>query len=237
MKKEYMEIDNIPSIIWGVQSNRVYLYVHGQGGNKEEAAFFSEIVCQCGYQVLSIDLPEHGVRKETEVTFDPWHIVPELTMVIKYAQSHWENISLFANSIGAYFCMLSFSNVNLEKALFVSPVLDMKKLISNMMSLAGVSENYLQEKQVIKTNFGQTLSWGYWQYVLKNPIKKWTIPTKILYGENDNLIECDTVKKFSKKFDCDLTIMEKGEHWFHTEQQLRIMHEWVNKFEVHRYSD
>ena len=31
-------IGNIPSILWGNDSSRLYLYVHGQGGNKEEAS-------------------------------------------------------------------------------------------------------------------------------------------------------------------------------------------------------
>ncbi len=38
-------IGNIPSILWGNDSSRLYLYVHGQGGNKEEASFLAEKIC------------------------------------------------------------------------------------------------------------------------------------------------------------------------------------------------
>ena len=38
---------------------------------------------------------------------------------------------------------------------------------------------------VIKTSFGQTLSWEYLSYVGKHQIN-WTIPTDILYGERKN---------------------------------------------------
>lgn len=97
-----IKINNIPAIILGNPSRNVYLYIHGQGGNKEEAYNIAEFVCGHGYQILSIDLPEHGNRKGEVNSFDPWHIVPELTEVMKFAKEHWERISLFANSIGAF---------------------------------------------------------------------------------------------------------------------------------------
>ena len=71
-------IGNIPSILWGNDSSRLYLYVHGQGGNKEEASFLAEKICVKGWQVLSFDLPGHGERKDENGSFDPWHVSPEL---------------------------------------------------------------------------------------------------------------------------------------------------------------
>ena len=62
--KKTINIEHIPAMIWGVPSSKVYLYVHGQDGNKEEAATFAEIVGRYGFQTLSIDLPEHGERKD-----------------------------------------------------------------------------------------------------------------------------------------------------------------------------
>lgn len=63
-------IGNIPSILWGNDSSRLYLYVHGQGGNKEEASFLAEKICVRGWQVLSFDLPGHGERKDENGSFD-----------------------------------------------------------------------------------------------------------------------------------------------------------------------
>ncbi len=65
----------------------------------------------------------------------------------------------------------------------------MKELMSRMMEWAGVSQNQLEEQRLITTDFGQTLSWEYWKYVLEHPIRQWDFPTKILYGKNDNLID------------------------------------------------
>ena len=109
-KKRTIQIHSIPAIIWGTSSKRLYLYIHGQGGCKEEAEAFANIACRNGWQVLSIDLPEHGDRKSESNSFDPWHIVPELNTIMKFAKGHWEQISLFANSIGAWFSMLSFKD-------------------------------------------------------------------------------------------------------------------------------
>lgn len=131
--KKITTIDGIPAIIFGVPSRKIYLYIHGQGGNKEEAQSIAKVICRYGYQVLSIDLPEHGERKGEIDSFDPWHIVPELTGVMGFVKVHWERVSLFANSIGAWFSILSFGNECLDNCLFVSPVLDMKQLMLKMM--------------------------------------------------------------------------------------------------------
>lgn len=85
-----IQVNEIPAILWGKDSKKLYLYIHGQGGYKEEAEMFSKIVNQYGWQVLSIDLPEHGERKSEINSFDPWHVVPELSMIMEYAKSKWK---------------------------------------------------------------------------------------------------------------------------------------------------
>ena len=39
----------------------------------------------------------------------------------------------------------------------------------------------------------------------------------------------DIIKNFSNKFNCDLTILENGEHYFRTEEQLKFYKEWLEK--------
>ena len=232
--KEELAINGIPAVLWGISSRKIYLYVHGQGGCKEEAKVFAEIACRFGFQVLSMDLPEHGERINGTVTFEPWNIIPELSEIMRFVKSRWKQISLYASSIGAWFSMLSFGNEQLKNCLFVSPVLDMEKLILKMMVWANVSQAQLEQQLFIPTDFGQTLSWDYWKYVLEHPIRQWKFPTEILYGENDALIDRDCVEQFSQKFDCNLTIAKNCEHWFHTEQQLNIMCDWIRKEVNHK---
>lgn len=123
--------------------------------------------------------------------------------------------------------MLSFRDEELERSLFVSPILDMNQLISNMMLRANVSETRLERERIIPTSSGQTLSWEYLLYAQEHPITGWKVPTKILYGEHDDLTERGVVENFVQRFDCNLTVMENGEHWFHTPEQLEVLHGWV----------
>ena len=219
-KRGRIKIGVIPAIIWGKPADRLYLYIHGQGGSKEEAELLASVICPRGYQVLSVDLPRHGERRREETSCEPWNVVPELSSVMKYADPRWPSISLYAVSIGAWFSMLSFQNANIKGCLFLSPVLDMRELTSKMMTWAGVSEARLKEAGIIETDFGQTLSWKYWQYILAHPTDKWPFPTSILYGENDELIDRAAVDRFVQSHGCRLTVMKNGEHWFHTEEQL-----------------
>lgn len=64
---------------------------------------------------------------------------------------------------------------------------------------------------------------------MKNHPIRWNIPTSILYGEKDNLTSKETITKFAEQISANLTIMEDGEHWFHTDEQLNFLDTWVKK--------
>ena len=229
MKEDRMTIQDIPSVLYGDSSENLFLYIHGKMGCKEEAARFAEIVCPKGYQVLSIDLPGHGERTGEMERFVPWEVVPELQAVYEFSQQRWKKISLYANSIGAYFSLLAFREAKPEKSLFVSPILDMEKLIRDMMGWAGVTQEQLQQAGEIPTAFGETLSWKYLAYAAEHRITKWDSPTAILYAGQDHLTARITVDDFAQRFGCTVTVMENGEHWFHTEEQLAVLDAWLQK--------
>lgn len=65
MKIDRLNIENIPSIIWGEKSSKIFIAVHGNMSNKEDEVIriLAEKVVSNGYQLLSFDLPEHGERK------------------------------------------------------------------------------------------------------------------------------------------------------------------------------
>lgn len=227
MKEERCIIQSIPAIVYGDSSESLFLYIHGKMGRKEEAAHLAEIVYPMGYQVLSIDLPGHGERTGEMERFVPWEVVPELQAVYANTQKRWKKISLYANSIGAYFSLLAYRDAKLEKSLFVSPILDMEKLIRDMMGWAGVTREQLQQAGEIPTAFGETLSWKYLTYAAEKRITKWDSPTAILYAGQDHLTARQTVDDFARQFGCAVTVMENGEHWFHTEEQLSVLDAWL----------
>ncbi len=122
-----------------------------------------------------------------------------------------KHLTLIANSIGAFFALSSLDETLVDRAYFISPVVDMENLICNMMQWSNVTEQELAEKREITTDFGETLSWEYLCYVRQHPII-WNVPTCILYGEHDNLTSIETVSAFAKRYHADLTVMPGGEH-------------------------
>ena len=115
------------------------------------------------------------------------------------------------------------------KAYLVSPVVNMEKFITDMMTWAGVTEEELHRKKEIETTFGETLSWDYLRYVRENPIG-WNVPTHILYGEKDQLTSLETMSSFAEKIDATLDVMADGEHWFHTKEQMAYLDRWIGKY-------
>ena len=97
-----------------------------------------------------------------------------------------------------------------------------------MMRWANVTEAELEARGTIHTAFGENLSWNYLCYVRSHTIR-WTVPTQILYGSRDDLTSIETIRNFAKNHHAILTIMEGGEHWFHTEKQMRFLDDWIMK--------
>lgn len=231
MIKQNLLIDNIPSILWGEKSSKLFVAVHGNMSNKSDTpiSILAEESIPLGYQVLSFDLPQHGDRKNEPTLCKVQNCVNDLNKIMNHALTITSDISLFACSMGAYFSLLSYKDNPIQQSLFLSPVVSMSRIISNMMTWFNVSEEQLERNQEVSTPIGQTLYWDYYCYVKEHPIACWNIPTAILYGKEDNLCEFDVVSSFSKDFSCDLEVMENGEHYFHTPEQLKFFRQWLKE--------
>lgn len=193
----------------------IVIYVHGNGGTAAEADHYKPLFPD--YEVIGFDY-----RAQT-----PWEAKEEFLSFFTEQKKRCENLILAANSIGAFLSMSSPGETLIDKAYFISPVVNMEKLIDNMMMWAGVSEEELAEKLEIPTEFGETLSWNYLTYVRTHPIS-WHVPTRILYGEHYNLTSMETISAFAEKIGAELTVMPEGEHWFHTEEQMRFLDRWIS---------
>jgi uncharacterized protein len=111
MIKQNFKIENIPAILWGAKSDKLFVVVHGNMSNKSDAAIvvFAGEATRLGYQVLSFNLPEHGDRKEEDYPCKVQNCVQDLNAIMCYARSLSNNISLFACSMGAYFSLLAYN--------------------------------------------------------------------------------------------------------------------------------
>ena len=225
MEKIKLEIAGIPAVLYGKRSRRVYLYVHGKNGSAAEAARFARTACPAGWQVLAVDLPEHGTRKNSPEKLVPWVVTRELQAVYARMQPVWKHIRVYGVSIGAWFAMQALQTQTPEKALLVSPIVDMEKLILALMQQAGVTEEQLHAAGEIPTDFGETLSWPYLCWVREHPLQ-WHTPTQVLYGDKDALTSRAVMGRFRRQSGAHLTILQGGEHWFHTPVQLAALESW-----------
>ena len=193
---------------------RAVLYIHGKGGSASEIEHYKPLFPGC--DVIGLDYK----------TFTPWETGKEIHAAVEKLTTEYDSIVLIANSIGAFFSMNAEIDSLIEKAFFISPIVDMEKLIADMMAWANVTEEELKSRKIIPTSFGEDLSWGYLIYVREHPVE-WNVPTNILYGSRDNLTAYETISAFAEKHSAILTVMENGEHWFHTDEQMRFLDSWI----------
>ena len=194
---------------------RLVIYVHGKGGSADEAKHYQPLFAES--DVLGFDYKSQN----------PWEAKSEFSQFFDLHSKGYDSVILIANSIGAFLSMYTLAEKNISQALFISPIVNMEKLITDMMMWSNVTEDELQSKMQISTEFGEALSWEYLCYVRKHPIK-WSIPTCILYGGKDNLTSIETIYEFTNRIGATLTVMEDGEHWFHTDVQMKALDHWIS---------
>ena len=114
---------------------KLAVYVHGKGGNATESEHYKPLLPE--YDVIGFDY-----KSET-----PWDAKQEFTNLFDNYCKNYDYIVLIANSIGAFYSMNAFSDKQIDKAMFISPVVDMENLITNMMKWANVTENELRDKK------------------------------------------------------------------------------------------
>ena len=151
------------------------------------------------YKALFPDCEVVGVDYRANT---PREAVPEIQAIVRNLSGGYDDIILIANSIGAFFSMHAEIGGLVREAFFISPVVDLEKM------------------------FGIELMGSWLDFVRSHPLE-WDVPTHILFGRKDRLIPFETISEFVGKHDASLTVMENGEHWFHTEEQMQFLDDWI----------
>ena len=94
------------------------IYVHGKGGSAGEAEYYKMFFPNS--EVIGFDYCSQTL----------W-------------EAKNEHVTLVANSIGAFFGLSSLDETLVDRAYLISPIVDMEKLICNMMQWSGVTEQEL----------------------------------------------------------------------------------------------
>lgn len=103
---------------------KAILYIHGKGGSAAEAEHYRKL-CP-GYDVIGLDY-----QGDT-----PWETKKEFIDRYEKLSEDYPSITIIANSIGAFFAMNALNGMEIKRALFISPIVDMEKLILDMMRWA-----------------------------------------------------------------------------------------------------
>ena len=104
------------------------LYIHGKGGNAAESAHYEPLFPGC--QVTGLAYPSDT----------PWEAGAEIREAVEKMRSRYTGVTLIANSVGAFFSMHAGIDGMLRKAYFISPIVDMERLITDRLAWAGVTE-------------------------------------------------------------------------------------------------
>jgi len=195
----------------------IAIYIHVKNGSAAEAARYKRLFT--GSDVLGFDYEART----------PWEAKEEFVPYFESILKSRTSATIVTNSIGAFFAMHSLQGMEIKKAYFISPIVNMQILIEKMMSQACVSEDELRDRGELGTKCGEKLSWKYLCYAREHPIY-WTAPTHILYGENDDLTSFETICEFANQIGATLTVMKNGDHRFHTAEQMRFLDDWIRRY-------
>ena len=194
------------------------IYVHGKGGSAAESSHYEPLFPL--YEVIGI---EYGGDT-------PWEAGAQIRAAVRDIGEQYGETVLIANSIGAFFSMNAGIDTLVSRAYFISPIADMEKLICGMTAAAGITEDQLRKRGTIRTVSGDVLSWEYLCFVREHPVE-WRAPTEIIYGENDMLTDGETAAAFAERIGAGFNVMPGGEHWFHTEEQMKFLDEVIIRAE------
>ncbi|MBP5230956.1 MAG: GNAT family N-acetyltransferase [Clostridia bacterium] len=194
------------------------VYVHGKGGSPEECERFRPLFP--GSEVTGLDYR----------SLTPKEAASDIRAAFSRMDPAPRSVTLIANSVGAFFCMCADVSPLIRKAYFISPVVDMERMILDLTNAAGATEQELRDKGVIHSPFGVDLFWEDLDDVRRFPIR-WDAPIEILRGEKDELVPFETVAAFAEKHSARVTVLKDGPHWFHTDEQLRFLDDWIRACE------
>ena len=195
-------------------NTKAVLYIHGKGGSAAESEHYKPL------------FPNSDVIGLDYRTATPWETGKEICEAVEQLRQTYDDLTLIANSIGAFFCLHAGIDRRIRRAYFLSPVVDMEAMILSMLRQTGQTEDDLRRRGELPAPFGETLSWAYLCYVRAHPVH-WSAPTRILCGGKDTLVPCETVRTFAEKNRAELTVMETAAHWFHTPEELRFADRWI----------
>lgn len=215
-EEEFKRIDKLIEESKKPWHDSCIIYIHGLHGSASESSFYSFYSNK--YDVIGLEY-EDG---------NPWEVKEKIVKEFSEISKKYKTIYVIANSIGAFYAYRYLSTFKIEKAFFISPLVNMKQTIEKLMKQNKISLEMLKEQKEISIDVEQILSYDF--YMSINEEDDWKIKTHILYGEKDKTVDKDSIFSFIAHHNSSLTIMKNGEHYFHTPGQLKFVKKWINEY-------
>ena len=203
---ENMPIDELEKIV---------IYCHGLGSNKNLVNRFSKDLLNNNIGVLSFDFPGHGDDKTPFSLFNLSLCIEYLEEVIKYIKNKYNvPICLFGSSFGGFVVLnrLIIRNNDIDKTILMCPAINFCEI---MELKSGISIDYFDTNEFMPLyNNIKIYKDSYLEF--KNGDKKIRKANfrniSIIQGMMDKTVSYDDIREFCLRNNLELVTIQKGKH-------------------------
>ena len=203
---ENMPIDELEKIV---------IYCHGLGSNKNLVNRFSKDLLNNNISVVSFDFPGHGDDKTPFSLFNLSLCIEYLEEVIKYIKNKYNvPICLFGSSFGGFVVLnrLIIRNNDIDKTILMCPAINFCEI---MELKSGISIDYFDTNEFMPLyNNIKIYKDSYLEF--KNGDKKIRKANfrniSIIQGMMDKTVSYDDIREFCLRNNLELVTIQKGKH-------------------------
>lgn len=203
---ENMPIDELEKIV---------IYCHGLGSNKNLVNRFSKDLLNNNIGVVSFDFPGHGDDKTPFSLFNLSLCIEYLEEVIKYIKNKYNvPICLFGSSFGGFVVLnrLIIRNNDIDKTILMCPAINFCEI---MELKSGISIDYFDTNEFMPLyNNIKIYKDSYLEF--KNGDKKIRKANfrniSIIQGMMDKTVSYDDIREFCLRNNLELVTIQKGKH-------------------------
>lgn len=194
---------------------KIVIYCHGLGSNKNWIVRFYEELLKFNIGVVSFDFPGHGEDTTDFSSFDLSLCISYLEKVIQYIKEKYHvPISLFGCSFGGFVILNKLINnaSDIEKIVLMSPAINFCEIMERKSGISlhcFKSNNYMPLYNNIKIYKNSYLEFKKGDEAIKNASFK---DVYIIQGTKDKTVLYKDIKEFCSSKNLKLSIIKDGKH-------------------------
>lgn len=210
MKNEIYCYESIPDNL-----NKIIIYCHGFGENKDRINQHNEILNQNNIGIISFDFPCHGEDKSDDIKFNLSNSIQYLNEVITYSKKYNVLISLMGSSFSGYIILskINKDDEKFDKIFLIFPAVNFYECTKRKLKidLEYFDKNsyyeFLNGRKMYKSAFIEFMKDD-----LMNSFNKHSNDIYIIHGDKDRTVLLSDLDYFCKKHNITLKVIEGAEH-------------------------